>query len=409
MTLGVLSPEDATRLWMGTRAHPLAVTAVLELDGPLSRRELAERVEERLLVHPRFRSAIAEGGALEPPRWVPCHVDLGWHLEERTGAADAHALERVATEVGRAPFDAARPRWRAWLVHRESGASAVVMRVHHALADGHALLRVLLGVTDEGEGIGPVDEAEEPPFAWPSPAEALRRARSLARILARRRDALSHGAPWPGAARFAWTDPLPMEPLKLAARRLGAHLTELVLAAVAPALEELLPRRPHPLHALVPVALPSPDGSLGNHFASVFVALPLGEPSLEARVARVRDSLAAARAEVGLGMSRSLVHVAGLLGSHLEHAGIALLSRRASVVTSSVVGPPMPVHVCGREVTRIVPFVPAPGSVPLAIGAMGYAGALQLSIAAAPRVGDASHVLAGLHAELSRVAAGPSA
>jgi hypothetical protein len=403
MSPGVpLAPEDAARLWMGTRAHPLAVTAVLELRGALGREELAARVERRLLAHARFRSAIVERGALEAPRWEERRVELDWHIQERSAGSDAHALERVATECARAPFDPERPRWRAWLVQREGASSAVVVRVHHAIADGHALLRVLLGVTDEGQDLSPEDERKDAPLPWPSPAEALARARTIARVLARRRDALSAGAPWRGGVRYMWSDPLPLEPLKAASHRLGAHLTELVLAALGTALAGLLPRRPHPLHALVPVALPAEGGGIGNHFASVFVPLPVGEAPLAARVARVTEAMRAARAEVAVSASRSLVRMAGLLGAHVEHVGIALLSRRASVVVSSMVGPPVPVHVCGREVTRIVPFAPAPGSVPLAVGAMGYAGSLQLSLAAAPRVAEPWSVLSTLRAELCR-------
>ena len=46
------------------------------------------------------------------------------------------------------PLDPARPRWQFHLVDNYDGGSAVIARIHHCYADGIALVRVMLSMTD---------------------------------------------------------------------------------------------------------------------------------------------------------------------------------------------------------------------------------------------------------------------
>ena len=46
------------------------------------------------------------------------------------------------------PLPPARPLWQFHLVERYDGGSALVVRIHHCYADGIALVRVMLSMTD---------------------------------------------------------------------------------------------------------------------------------------------------------------------------------------------------------------------------------------------------------------------
>ena len=45
-----------------------------------------------------------------------------------------------------------RPLWEVHLVDGHGAGAALVFRIHHALADGIALTRVLLGLTEDADG-----------------------------------------------------------------------------------------------------------------------------------------------------------------------------------------------------------------------------------------------------------------
>ena len=47
------------------------------------------------------------------------------------------------------PQDPTKPLWQFQYIENYRGGSAVVARIHHCIADGVALIRVLLGLTDD--------------------------------------------------------------------------------------------------------------------------------------------------------------------------------------------------------------------------------------------------------------------
>jgi len=49
------------------------------------------------------------------------------------------------------PLDRAHPLWRIHLVEDYEGGSALVVRIHHCIADGIALISVMLSITDGGK------------------------------------------------------------------------------------------------------------------------------------------------------------------------------------------------------------------------------------------------------------------
>ena len=58
-----------------------------------------------------------------------------------------HRLER-ASEVASTPLDFNKPLWHVYLVDNYNGGSALLIRLHHCIADGIALVMVLLSLTD---------------------------------------------------------------------------------------------------------------------------------------------------------------------------------------------------------------------------------------------------------------------
>lgn len=401
-----LDRQDAARLFMDTRANPMVVTAIVELDGSLREVELREIVRDRILVHERFRHRIRVPHLpLRAPRWDD---DRGFDLErhvKRIAVGPGEDLSDVASKLASTPLDPRHPRWRLWLVDRAGAGSALVFRVHHAIADGVALLGVLFGVSDEGAGTW------TPPVTSRAHAAQDRgglsaRAWSLVKTVTRSADAPPALAKRIATRKaLAWSGPIGLERVRRAAHAAGAHVNDVVLGAIAGAMRRWLARHgsltARPIHALVPVTLPGDGAALGNHYASVFVPLPLHVASPRERVRDVSRAMREARAHGGTSLGHALIGVAGALGGSIEQAGVRYFSRKATVVASNLPGPPAPLHLGGRTITSVMFASPTPGSIAISASAMSYAGALRLTVAADARlVGDAASIVQDFEEEV---------
>jgi diacylglycerol O-acyltransferase len=82
------------------------------------------------------------------------HFDLERHVHRVTldgDGTDAELQGYIESHLAR-PFDVTRPLWEVHLVSGHGAGAALVFRIHHALADGMALTRVLLGLTEDAAG-----------------------------------------------------------------------------------------------------------------------------------------------------------------------------------------------------------------------------------------------------------------
>lgn len=274
-----LGGEDAAWLHTDTPDNPMVVTGLLELDGPVGAAALERVLRERLLAHARFRSRVVEPWArVGRPRWEALErVDLDRHVfRERIDDGGDEALRRRVGEIASVPLPADRPLWRIHVLERPGAGSALVFRVHHAVADGFALEAVLLSLCDHV--VAPIPR--HPPSTsalaesraalrrpWRLPWLAARFAASLVRLLTHRRDRDGVLKGRLGAEkRVAWTRPLPLAEVHDAAARAGVTVNDLIVAAVSGALRDYCvargaePRRP--VKAMVPVNLRTPQEAL---------------------------------------------------------------------------------------------------------------------------------------------------
>ncbi|HEV2811931.1 MAG TPA: wax ester/triacylglycerol synthase family O-acyltransferase [Solirubrobacteraceae bacterium] len=127
---------------------------------------LRELLRERLPLLPPFRWRLAEVPlGLDYPYWVDdTDFDLEYHVREialpRPGS-DAQLAAQVARIHSR-PLDRSRPLWELYLIEGlESGLSAVLTKIHHAVIDGRSgaeIMGVLLDLAPEGRELPPPPE-----------------------------------------------------------------------------------------------------------------------------------------------------------------------------------------------------------------------------------------------------------
>ncbi|HET9594966.1 MAG TPA: wax ester/triacylglycerol synthase domain-containing protein, partial [Anaeromyxobacteraceae bacterium] len=135
---------DAAWLRMDRPENTADVVALLRFDALPAAARIRRLVEERLLASRRFRQVVTPDGAWQDD---PA-FDLDRHLTRRrlpsVAALRAH-VGRTASE----PLPRDRPLWRLELVALPRG-GALVAKLHHCIADGFALVSLLLALSDEG-------------------------------------------------------------------------------------------------------------------------------------------------------------------------------------------------------------------------------------------------------------------
>jgi WS/DGAT/MGAT family acyltransferase len=177
-----------------------------------------------------------------------------------------------------------------------------------------------------------------------------------------------------------------LDPAKRVAHVHHAKVNDVVLAAVAGGLRQLLAGRGEDVQGLVQRAMVTishheerPGEAQGNKPGWMMVPLPLGEPDPVRRLELIAAETAArkdkARPEAGSGIFR---FVAG------QRIWYRLFPRQRSVnlVVSNVPGPPIPLYLAGAPLLEVFPLLPPMGNLTLVAAALSYAGQLNLTAAA---------------------------
>jgi WS/DGAT/MGAT family acyltransferase len=167
------------------------------------------------------------------------------------------------------------------------------------------------------------------------------------------------------------------------ARAHRATVNDVLLAAIAGGLRALLGGRAEPVDEVridVPVTLRPADArarARGNLIGQMLVPLPVGEPDPNGRLALIAAETAILKLD-----ERPSMGV--LLHSRLaRRVLLKLLDRNPVNVTSAdLVGPREPVYFAGARVLEVFPVLPLMGNVSLGVGALSYAGDLDVGVIA---------------------------
>jgi diacylglycerol O-acyltransferase / wax synthase len=376
---------------MGTLRNPMVIGALLLFEQPLALAALEDLVRDRLISHRRFRQHVVESKhRFGSPFWRDdAAFELREHVRQldRPGPTDVAGLAALADERLNAPLPPDRSPWSFELVELAPAGSALLVRVHHCIADGQALVSLLGQLADER--IGPEERAASHATTQVArPRHFFGQLASLFRLLTLPRDPPGLlRRPLEGRKSTAWSQPIPLETIKRSASVRGHHVSDVLLAGVAGALDRYERDHgqvPRSVRALLPVAMPSKETAdgLGNHYASVFVRLPLALADPQSRLEAIARDMAAVRSGGQSRMAVGLTKLAGAVAPSIERWAVRRWSRRASLVVSSLAGPTASLHIAGQLLDAIVIWAPAPASVGLSLTCFGYAGSLRLGVLA---------------------------
>ena len=392
-----LGAADSAWWRMEAPVNQMTITAVLTFGAPVKLARLRELVRTRLLPLEPFRHRLRLPRlGMGIPRWeVDREFDLDRHLRSATLASPAGdgALQALVSELMSRPLDRHHPLWEFHFVEDYAGGSALVARIHHCIADGIALIHLLLTLDD-------VPGNESPAHIWALngaqtlPARTLRlrtagaAARALVRLVALPPDPRGRlRGPLGMRKHAAWSRPFPLAELRTASRALECTINDLLAAAAAGALRGYLgrdARRMRRFHAVVPVNLRRAEeiGTMGNRFGLVFLALPVTVADPLERLWKVRLEMVRLKASCEAGVTYGLMRFFGPLGKLAVKLAVRFLGWKASLVFTDVPGPREPVWFAGAPLTSVMAWVPQSGRLSLGISVLSYAGQVQVGIAA---------------------------
>src|SRR5581483_6641982 len=160
-----MSSVDAAWLGMEDPTNLMMVTGVMALDGRVDVKRLRTVLDRRLAPFGRFHQKVvrppSRGGL---PHWQEdARFDIENHVSHIALPAPGgdRALTELVSELMSTPLDFSKPLWHVHVVDGYETGSVVLARIHHCLADGIALVRVILSLTDQSAEAGPPRQATD--------------------------------------------------------------------------------------------------------------------------------------------------------------------------------------------------------------------------------------------------------
>jgi WS/DGAT/MGAT family acyltransferase len=432
MTAERLTSLDASFLYLETPAVHMHVAGVSVFDprddGPLTYDDVQRVVTARLHLAPRLRQRVMQVPfGLARPLWVDDdRFDLDFHLRRSAvpSPGGRFQLERAVGRVLSRPLDPGKPLWELYVFEGlAERRTAVLLKMHHALADGISGMTIASALfdlaPDAGIGVPPATPwvPERPPSREDllrdaaqdlvlHPLEAIGRAvgapaRTLgviAETLSGVRDVVDMGAPPAGpfdtvigpARRFAMAE-ASFARIREVKGAFGGTVNDIVLTAVAGGLHDLLEHRGErtkgrTLRVMVPVSVRSKaeQGEVGNRVAPAFVDVPVGPMRARTRLQRVRRATAQLK---GSTMALSADSIIGL-GAYAPPALHAMAARMASrgrwfnLVVSNVPAPQVPLYLAGAPLVANYPAMPLGERSGLSVACTSLAGTLAFGLTA---------------------------
>ena len=454
-----LSTADTAWLHMDRPTNLMVINAVELFEQPPDWERVKQIIQSRLVDrYPRFRQRVVESRLpLRPPRWED---DPDYALEHHVhhfalpAPGDRAALQELVGDLMTMPLDRNRPLWHIYLIDGFGGGAAIINRMHHCIADGIALARVMLSLTDsdpDADVAVPLGDRLRAPSAWLIPdvarsaehvlavagrvgVAAVRRGTGLvtspahtaslagaiardgvtaARLLLTPADAASAIKGDPGVSRrVAWGRPLALAHVKEIAHSHDATVNDVLMAALSGALRHYLRQRGatvHEIQAMVPFNLRPLDQpvprDLGNKFGLVFLPLPVGVSGSYRRLTEVHKRMAEIKDGRDGPISYALLSATGLAPEPVERRVVDLFTGKGTAVVTNVPGPSEPVYLAGTPVRTVLFWAPTSGHIGMSVSIFSYRDEVTVGVMVdAAMIPDPDHVVAELERELEALA-----
>lgn len=418
---------DALFLYIERPGQPLNIACVCTFDGPIPLKVCREFVESRLDLIPRYRQHVVfPPFNLGLPSWqIDPNFDIRNHIEQVSlKRGTENELKALASKIISQSLDRQKPLWHLTLVRGlEGDRSALVVRIHHCLADGLAGVGIMNVLMDPSPIAAPPPRkqpAVKPPpprdsgavlldslmksyfsavkgaltihsealniaqEAFGNPTGPLSDLMNVMPELASPAERLPFNIVCQGPQRFAWTE-ISMAEIKAIRESVGGTVNDVILTVVAAAI-----RRYSELHKvrlkgrsvriIIPVNVRDDQSAsaLGNHISFLPVTIPLDIRDPQKLFSFVRERmeyLKRARAAEFVGFAGGLFStiptpIWAAVGPVASQLPLSL----CNIICTNVPGPPMALYLLGRKMLAWYPYVPIGGEMGVNCAILTYNG-----------------------------------
>lgn len=464
----LMSNVDKAWLGMDTPVNLMMINGVLLFDEVIDFERFEHLVRERIVLrYERFRQRVVQENGGYYWQDDP-YFDLRTHVRHVALPApgDMATLQSFVSSHLSEELEPHRPLWRMYLVENVAGGCALYARLHHCIADGVALVQVLLSLTDET-----VDADLAPP---PAPAErrpeplgslvgallapGLRLAglgtRSLTHLARRmvhegfqtagdpgRLIEMAYAAglistttaailgkllllppdtpsvlrgPLGAYKRVVWSDDFDLEMVKAVGKALGATVNDVLVTVATGALRRYMLERGSAVdvRAMVPINLRSPGAQLelGNQFALVYLDLPVETAQPLARLREVKRQMDLMKNSPEPLVIYEILKIIGMIPGRAADWATTWFSGKASLVLTNVPGPRGQIYFAGKKLRNLMFWVPQTGTISSGLSIISYNGTVMVGLMADEGlIPDPERVIAAFEAELAALGAAAQA
>jgi WS/DGAT/MGAT family acyltransferase len=427
-----MSAVDTAWLRMDRPTNLMMIVGVMVFNHRMDFDRLRDTIETRLVGrYRRFRQVASE--EITGAFWQDDpDFDIDAHLRRRALPAGAgkKELQALASELSVLPLNPGKPLWRFDLIENYNGGSAMVVRIHHSIADGIALVGVILSLTDltpdvdpqtavatesdktEGEYVpaGLIENlaglltsvvnrgtelggramglASDPDRISTYGRHGIGLLTELAKLLAMPPDSPTRLKGKTGTVkRVAWSELIPLNEVKALGKALGCSVNDVLLSAVAGAFRAYFLQkgetvRDVEVRAMIPVNLRSArdEGTLGNRFGLGTLSLPLHEGNPFARLFMVRTRMNELKSSYQPPLTLGILAAVGVAPKIVQQQFLDILAAKASTVMTNVPGPKQPLYLAGSRLDQVMFWVPQSGDIGIGVSILSYNDNVQFGL-----------------------------
>jgi WS/DGAT/MGAT family acyltransferase len=190
-----------------------------------------------------------------------------------------------------------------------------------------------------------------------------------------------------GRKAVAWSEPMPLDAVKIVGRALNCSINDVLLSCVSGAIGGWLRAQGDDptgaeIRAMVPVNLRPLEKAwqLGNRFGLAPLVLPIGIDNPVERVYAVRTRMNQLKGSYQPLLAFGVLAVTGLFIKSVQDLVLGLFAKKTTAVMTNVPGPAQPLMFCGSTLRQTMFWVPASGDVGVGVSILSYAGGVQFGL-----------------------------
>ncbi len=457
-----LSSVDAAWLGMEDPTNLMMVSGILTFNDVLDFEEFRQVVVHRWLRFDRFRQRVVHPRRpLASPQWeLDPNFNINAHVHRIAlpSPGNYSALQAMISDLMSTPLDYSKPLWQVHFIEGYEQGTIIMSRLHHAIADGIALMYVLLSMADATpeaslnhphvhndesrhqrsgrfgllsslarqastavhtarditglivhEGI---ESVNNPSHAVDLAVQGTETALAAGRLVFRTPDPKTIFKGHLGVAkRAAWSKPMSLAEIKAIKNVTGGTVNDVLVSAMTGAVRAYMQQRGAPVdgvsfRAAMPVNIRPPEKmeDLGNQFGIIYLTLPVNIADPLDRLHEVRRRMEELKntpeAMVAFGILKGI----GMSPADAQSRMVDMFGSKATVVMTNVPGPQIPLYIAGKELAGVMAWVPQSGRVALGLSIISYNGKVFIGVNTdVGLVPDPDAIVEGFYAEYDQL------